>query len=733
MAEWEKRLEPAAGGGFPLPHVHFYFDSPACPEAAWHVQRVHVSERLCELYEATLELTFDVFQSDVDALLGASCELRLERGGLPRRFLGLVRRVEQLGMLAGKGVARVYLVPALWTLSQRVDSSIFQEMTVPQVLEEVLSEGLAPLRRKVRLALEREYPEREYCVQYAESDLDFALRLMREEGISFYFEQGGEVEELVLVDDNLSFPACELVEGREAWVSNEAGTLAHTETVRGLEWDRELGPTGVVVRDFEWTRPRLDLTKQVRGEEAGREQYVYPADFALWGYGPATYQDRGAGVRARLLREGQLVGARRGRGQGNVTSFRAGYTFTLRGHLRPELDQAWLLTRVEHEGEAPEERPITSQQQAGHERYTNRFECIPRSVPFRPAFPLEHRRMLGPQTATVVGPAGEEIHTDEHGRIKVQFHWDRAGRRGERASCWVRVAQAWAGLGFGTLFIPRVGMEVVVHFLEGNPDRPLVTGCVYNGANVTPTRLPEERTRSTLRTESTPGGDGYNELRFEDASGQEQIFLHAQKDLAEVVKHDHSTQVGNDQSNSVQANQTESVGGNQSLSVSGSRTTRVVGKETTTLEDARETTIAKTDLLTVSQDKTDTVHANYTITADTKFELRQGSTTFTLTGNHAELDAASWIELRHGAGSIRIEEGGAIRLNSSAEIELTCGACTIKLKEGKIEVSGPVEVLLSGGSAALKLDSTAAAISGTKLSASATALSEITGPIVKIN
>ncbi|ATB35058.1 VgrG protein [Cystobacter fuscus] len=776
------------GGGHPLSDVRYSFSSSVESGAAWHVRRVHTREALSELYAATIELVFEEPAVDVDTLLGSSCTLRLERVTLSRQIQGIARHVEDLGTLADKRMVRVYIVPALWELSQRIDSYIFQEMTVPEVLQDVLTEGLTPFKRQVRLSLQRVYPKREYCVQYAESDLDFVLRLMKEEGIAFYFEHVGEAEELVLVDANAPFQPCQTMDGGPVWIANQAGGLARMETLRGLEWSTSLRPTGVVVRDFDWTRPKLDLTKDARAkEESGREAYLYPAELSLSGYdtGNVRYTQDDAAVRARLLREGQQQGQKKGRGRGNVTGFCPGLTFELRGHARAELDQTYLLTRVEHLGEAPEEQPLFSLEGSGGEakpeRYENRFECIPLSVPFRPEYALVRSRVPGLQTALVVGPPGEEIHTDPHGRIKVKFHWDRVGQADEKASCWVRVAQSWAGAGFGMFSIPRVGMEVVIDFLEGNPDRPLVIGCVYNGANPPPTNLPEERTRSTLRTQSSPGGSGYNELRFEDAKGQEQVFLHAQKDQLRVVEHDDTTQVKNDQAttvdnnqtNTVKVNQTESVGGDQSLTVSGSRTktvkkdetvtveqsrtetvnvnetvtihgersltvdgketysvggTRaktVTGKETVTLEAGRQTTVTTNDVLSVSAERL--------VTADVKHQTTQGPTTFTFEGGHVELNAGSYIKLVHGVGVVTIEDSGKISVDSGTEIKLSCGGCSIKLTPTKIEILGAVEVCLAGGAGTVKLDMAGAAVSGPKVSSSAAALNEVTGAIVKIN
>ena len=220
------------------------------------------------------------------------------------------------------------------------------------------------------------------------------------------------------------------------------------------------------------------------------------------------------------------------------------------------------------------------QQASSTDLYRNVFECIPLDTPFRPDRRTDKPVIPSIQTAVVTGPAGEEIHVDEHGRIKVHFHWDRVGALDENSSCWIRVEQAWAGPSWGFWWVPRIGMEVVIHFVDGDPDRPLATGCVYNGANLLPYELPAEKTKSTIKSNSTPGGGGSNELRFEDKAGSEEIYAHAQKDYNEVVENDHNTlvhhdqtiTVDNDQTQTIHVNQTETVNGNQVMTVDGNRT-----------------------------------------------------------------------------------------------------------------------------------------------------------------
>ncbi|HLL05055.1 MAG TPA: type VI secretion system tip protein TssI/VgrG [Myxococcaceae bacterium] len=780
-------VQAVASGLKPVEKVKFGFQSSADPGGTWRVLELHVREGLSELYTCTVDLANENLGADVDGLLGSSAEVLISRDASSRRLCGLIHRVEHTGTKAGHLLARVHVVPALWALSQRRDSFIFQEKTVPEILEEVLSEGLGPYERAYRLELNREFLPREYCVQYRETDLDFVLRLMEEEGLFFYFEHSGEKEELVLAEANEQCPSCETVGGNSITVKGPEAATADDESVRHFDFGQRLHTTSVVVRDFDWTQPALDLTRRARGTDTqgkDRESYEYPASL-LGPYDAGAKKYKHEQQQEVLRREAFHAQGKTGKGAGYVTGFTPGYMFELAGHGNPALDQWYLLTRVEHFGQAPEELTSDTHEEGkegSRERYRNTFECIPLDVAFRPERRRSRARMAGLQTATVVGPAGEEIFTDEHGRIKVQFHWDRAGQKDEKSSCFVRVAQVWSGVGWGFVFLPRIGMEVLVDFLEGDPDRPLVVGCVYNGQNPPPYALPDQKTRSTIRTSSTPGGEGFNELRFEDAADAEEVFLHAQKDFNEVVLHNHSTSVKANQTNSVDGNQSESVGGDQSMSVKGKRTktvdkdetTTVKGKRTETVEQdekitvqatrteevtgqekltlhggrdttvntleklnvtgRREETIGGNDDLTVTGDKTDHITGKYAMTGDQEVKANQGDVSITLNRGGAVIEGTGQkIQLHNSSGEMKFD-GGKIEVTAQSEISLVCGAASIKLKsDGTIELSGVKEIKSSSAGSTVKVSPTGVESSGPKIASSATAMNEITGAVVKIN
>lgn len=586
----------------PLPEAVFAFT--AGDDGDWTVVHVEVREGLSELYECSVVLAAAHGGASPDDMVGTPAMVEIHRGLLTRRVHGIVRRVEDLGTTAVSRYVRAVVVPSLWTLSQRVDSRVFQDMTIVAIVREVFRvAGVYPGERlAVDGSLEGLLP-RNYCTQYRETDLAFVLRLLEEEGIPYYFTQEGDAgETLVLCDEHHAWTPCPTMDHATSVRIGDAGTSTATaETVQWFDWSREMRPTSMTLREYDFTRPSatIDMTPAFPRDGGPRAIYDAPARFHL-----AEYDEGGHvwgthdGVRQSHVRHeaGQVPGAVAS-GAANVSGLSAGGLFTLAGHERADLDVPYVVTRVVHVGRAWSDLPgdVRASERLARRlralgidpmgtgggndaigagaaaRYENRFEAIPASVTFRPPGVTPRPIVHGPQTAVVVGPAGEEIYVDFHGRIKVQFHWDRLGQKNAQSSCWVRVAQAWAGSGWGFVFIPRIGMEVLVTFLEGDPDQPLVTGAVYNGQNNTPYGLPADKTKSTIKTNSSPTTGGYNELRFEDAAGQEQIYVQAEKDHDTLVKHNQTV--------TVERNRTKTIKGRERNTVVKDRITQVQGNE----------------------------------------------------------------------------------------------------------------------------------------------------------
>ncbi len=579
-----------------LDEVHFEFDLPAGPDIQWYVRRFSITSELSRIYEIHLDLVCSDTTAPVDEMLGASCELLVERGDLLHSFYGIVDEVDDVGPDQNQLVASIRVIPAFGLLADETDTRIFQGQTVIEILTEVLSAALGVYGRELDATtyIKGEYNPRDYCTQFRESTLDFCCRLMEEEGIAFHFvpDEDGRREQLVLIDNNNDYPEAELAGYDEVPVIVQNPDETDRESVRGALWRqrRQINKVAGRAYNFKASNGFDEATVSVDETHNHHVQELYLHDRRRQITDdpiedPSATSFDGTALSQREALVTQVLQEHRAQsktayGSGNVTGFRAGSRFTLGRHHRSDLDGAQLLlVRVNHSGEANTENAGATA------TYANEFTAIPMTHEFRP--PQRHRRAkaYGPQLARVVGEAGseDEIHTDPYGRIKVQFHHDRLQPEDATASVWVRVMQPWAGPRWGTMFIPRVGMEVVVQFVDGNPDNPVVTGSVYNSDNMPPFALPDEKTKSTIKTSSSVGGDGYNELSFEDAAGSEQIIVHAQKDF--------NKRVLNNQTRSVGANDSTSVGGDQSLSVTGDRTHSITGNETLTINGSQKITI----------------------------------------------------------------------------------------------------------------------------------------------
>ncbi|MCU0571886.1 MAG: type VI secretion system tip protein VgrG [Syntrophobacteraceae bacterium] len=448
------------------------------------------------------------------------------------------------------------MVPWLSLLQHTADVRIFQELNAPDIIEKVFREGGF---NDFRIKLSGSYDKRDYCVQFRETHFNFVSRLMEEEGIYYYFQHERGRHTLILADSPSEHRNCPHQEYARYQISS--GMDLEEDVIQGLVKSQEVKPAKVTLNDYNYSMPNTDLKSSVSSRQAlGQgEREVY--DF------PGLYPNKGRGERLTTVRmEEEEARITTIEGTSNCRAFTSGYRFTLKDHYRNDWNnRAYVLTELEHE--ASEGANFPGGQGLGGASYTNRFACIPIDVPFRPERRTPKPVVHGTQTAVVVGPGGEEIHTDELGRIKVQFHWDRKGKKDENSSCWIRVGQVWAGPQWGAVFIPRIGQEVIVAFLEGNPDRPLVIGCVYHQSNQPPLDLPGEKTRSTVKSDSTIGGGGFNEIRFEDKKGQEEIYVHAQKDRTIEVENDQSHTIKHDRTATVMNNSTETVQGKKDTTV----------------------------------------------------------------------------------------------------------------------------------------------------------------------
>lgn len=593
----------------PVPVVGYHFE---CGDVEWHVRHVSIEETLGTPYRYTVQLVTDDTDILIEEFVGANATLEVTRDDKIRYVKGYVEEIEHLGVVSHRTRIRVHVVPALAWLARTRGSRIFQEQTIPEIIKAVVEPVLSARGRSLDVATldQRGFQPREYCVQFHESDLDFLHRLLEEEGLTYFFDQAREAwETVVFTTMNDDFPTFEGLDGSREVPVNRGDETPDTESISAFDWTRRARAPRVHQRDWDW-KPNPPQIYEATHENASRDDTAIDAMPAIEVYESGDHRLLEPAVEARAERKQQAFAVldASGVGRSNVTGFTPGTIFEL---VHDDHAGRYLLTRVTHEGDAPH-ADVVGGGAAAAPSYENRFHCIPAGTPYRPLRSTVRPSIPGPQTAVVTGPEGEEIHTDEHGRIKVRMHWDRANTPPEDSSCWLRVAQMWSGPGWGSVFLPRVGMEVIVTFINGDPDRPLVTGCVYNGGNRPPYPLPDEKTKSTIKSSSSPGGDGYNELTFEDAAGAEQIILHAQKDLNESVGGSHSTSVGGSQSNTVGGNQSETVSGNATLTVTGTREKTVTQAETITNKSNRSTEVTGSDAHTVIGAFTETFHATRT-------------------------------------------------------------------------------------------------------------------------
>ncbi|MBY7769635.1 type VI secretion system tip protein VgrG [Vibrio fluvialis] len=530
-----------------------------------------INGQLCHGFRYQLELASRLANLTPEMVVDKVAELTLYRDDmLVQRVNGIVRCFTQGDTGHHHTFYSLTLVPALERLSLRHNSRIFQLNTVPEILSILLQEmGI----NDYAFALTRDCAQREFCVQYRETDLDFLHRLAAEEGLvySFIHEEGKHT--LIFSDATESLPKL----GEPIPYNTLAGGMIDSPYISALSVHTQSEVSQTALQDYSFKKPAYSFAQQAVGTEMEYQQPDYEHFDA-----PGRYKDDVSGKAFSQIRLDYLRrNAHTATGKSNQPLLRPGGKFDLKEHLDDTLNRDWLVVSVTSQGTQPQ--ALEEAGGNGATTYANQFSLIPAHRTWR-ATPQAKPQVDGPMIATVVGPEGEEIFCDEHGRVKLHFPWDRYSNGDEHSSCWVRVSQGWAGSQYGLIAIPRIGHEVIVSFLNGDPDQPIVTGRTYHATNTAPYTLPDNKTKTVLRTE-THQGQGYNELSFEDQEGSEQIYLHAQKDFdgliendhTSVIKHDKHLTVENDSFTQIKNNQHLTVGGESRESVTGNRTLMVEG------------------------------------------------------------------------------------------------------------------------------------------------------------
>ena len=595
-------------------------------EDALFLTSLDASERVSGLFQFDCRFVSGDEELDFAKIVGQSVTLELEvAGGEARYFNGRVARFSQSNAEGSGPVYQAQLVPWFWFLTRRTDCRIFQGDSVTQILEKVLGEHKQIADFK--LDIEGKYDPIPYCVQYRETDFNFASRLMEEWGIGYYFEHSEKAHKMVLFDAPSKIVAC------PGQAKASCKTAASDEKTAGTvsDWhvQKEFRSGAYALTDYNFRDPSLDLgvQKKTRNAVGGNDA------FEIFDY-PGDYQTLGAGdKRAQLRMEAEECAANAIHGGGSCYAFTPGYKFDLVGHVRGSFNDAYLLTEVHHTFS----QTLGAGRNATASDYRNSFSCVPHAIPYRPLQTTPKSVIQGVQTAIVVGEEGKEIDIDGLACVYVKFHWDRFASGDASSSCPVRVAQAWAGKEWGAFFAPRIGQEVIVEFVEGDPDRPIVTGCLYNAEQIPPYGLPAKGTQSGIRSRSSPGADAahFNEIRFEDKKDGEEIYIHAERALTTVVE----------------ASESRSVGEN------------------------RTTTIQKNDEYFIKEgDRTET--------------FEKGSQKLTIQmGNDTRLVETGTIESSAPVGTHRMQANSVV-VEGITEIKLTCGSSIIHLTPVLITISG---------------------------------------------
>jgi len=600
-----------------------------------HVLQFDIVEGISELFQVELLIAYADVELDLRGLMGKEALLTLVHEEGDRHFHGIVAEAHELEETANFTRYKLRIVPRLWLLKHQRESRIFQEKTTPEILAEVF-EAAGITGDALDDRTNSDFEARNYCVQYRESSLNFAKRLMEEDGICFWFEHSDDNHTLVIADDNADFVSV----GSPADIPFQppgSGTVGEQHVWRYRSQEK-VRPGKATLIDYSFKQPTQDMEAAHEGDlDTDLEIYDFPGGYVASSLGTKLAQIRHEELQVRRTT---------GRGSSTVTRLMAGRLFELKEHPNNNLNVEYLLLRVHHKGQRTDPGATGADNQS---EYSNEFEVMPSEVVYRPARRTPVPQISGLQTAIVTGPSGEEIYVDEFGRVKVQFHWDRQGGGDDASSCWIRVSQGWAGTGFGQVYLPRIGQEVIVQFIEGDPDRPLITGRVYNGDNALPYPLPDNKTVSTTKSNSSKDDDGFNELRFEDKVGSEEIYLHAQKDFNERVLSCHTTDVGYDQTNTVHNNQTEVVDVDQKMSVGGTRTVEVTGKFTETIDGGSEETINAGRTQTVNAGQTQTINEGSTQNINGgSTQTIVGGSTQTITGNDTRTVNGNYTETING-------------------------------------------------------------------------------------
>ncbi|HRB16795.1 MAG TPA: type VI secretion system tip protein TssI/VgrG [Nitrospira sp.] len=652
-------------------------------------------------------------------IIGKRVTLRVTLGSEKKRYFnGFISRFSQTGSDRGLANYRATMVPWLWFLTRTSDCRIFQKKTIPDIIEQIFKDlGFTDYK----LQLQGSFEPRDYCVQYRETDFNFVSRLMEQYGLFYFFEHEQDKHTLVIANDPSAHQPCP-EQNAAKWVAQGSGALAE-DVITSMQWEQTLRPGKYAVTDYNFETPDTSLHAEMKtvievGGNSKFEIYDFPGEYSKKNQGDTIAKIRMEEEEAQYL----VV-----TGTSSCRAFTSGYRFDLKDYVRKDMNQAYVLTNMQHVATVGSTY-TTATVGKDESAYSNSFTCIPHKVPFRPPQMTPKPIIQGTQTAVVTGKAGEEIWTDNYGRVKVQFHWDREGQFDEFSSPWIRVSQVHAGKGFGGVDIPRIGEEVIVGFLEGDADQPIIVGRVYNAKNMPPNGLPGAGMVSGLKSNSTPGGGGNNSIMMNDTKGNELYSMNAQFNCTENVGNDRTTTIKVNDSLTVNNNQTigiavdrkETVGGTETITVTGHRTETVNGGETVTVTGGRShtvngvetTTISLAEVHSVGAGRMHNVGAAEAITVGGAQMVNVGAAQMVNVGGLQSLNVGASKSTKAG-GNISEKAGGNISETAAGKISNTAGGAMTLTATGdfaaKTSAKGSVdaasELVLKCGGASIVLKS----------------------------
>jgi len=661
------------------------------------------TEELGRLFDYELELISDSIDIYHEDLLGQSLTVRLSLlNGQQRYFNGIVNRFSQLGFDGALAVYRATLVPWTWFLTRTADCRIFQEQTVPDIIKAIFREhGYTDFEER----LSGSYRQWVYCVQYRETDFNFISRLMEQEGIYYYFTHEDGKHKLILAD---SYSAHGPAPGADEipYYPPDATALRERDHINDWSVAQAVQPGAFAHTDFDFTAPRKSLLAKRSSpkphEHAELEVYDYPGEYVETSDGESY---------ARVRLEELHAGYETVRAEGNARALAMGHLFSLTNYPRDDQNREYLIVSADYRLRS--DVFGSSADLPGGDVFHCSFTAMDAHTAFRPSRITPKPVVQGPQTAIVVGQAGEEIWTDQYGRVKVQFHWDRYGKSDENSSCWVRVSHPWAGKNWGAVAIPRIGQEVIIECLEGDPDRPIITGRVYNGDQMPPWELPANMTQSGILSRSTKGGSvsNANAIRMEDKKGSEQLWIHAEKnqdievendethwvghdraktidhDETSRIEHDRTESVGNNESISIGVNRTESVGKNETISIGEHRTESVGKNETISIGESRTESVGKDETITIAANRTENVGKDETVQIGDDRAHSVGKNDALSVGKNLAIVAGDEIVLKTGSASITMKKNGEIQIKGK---DITVQA------SGKINMKASSDITMKG-------------------------------------